>query len=305
MDSGAGNDITLFLQQPFMRAILPLMCLLIVLLVFTVIALVYIRRRRAARTAPTAPPPAYVGADDMPDLNLLVGVPARQSAAAMPASPAASPPPAVPARVARKGTFAVSLSEGGNAEVVEVMAVLRDVVDGHLIVQMGDRAYQPGSADSDFSQRFSKVMRELSSSSSKSAAPTSPPIQTQSAPPAQPPTASTRVSPPPVTPDGRMPGDLPSFRLEDNPVQKHKRGQKSEAKPIPELDIAGAIEAYLQHKLRHTPEFAGRSIHIFPSPDGGVSIEVDGQYFDAVTSVTDPTVREFLSGAINEWQQRH
>jgi hypothetical protein len=111
--------------------------------------------------------------------------------------------------------------------------------------------------------------------------------------------------PPPINNSGKMPGDLPSFRLEDNPIEKRKRGQKQDIKPVPELNIAGAIEAYLQYKLRHTPEFDGRSIHIYPSPDGGVSIEVDDRYYDAVSDIDDPTVREFIATAIQEWQERH
>ena len=102
-----------------------------------------------------------------------------------------------------------------------------------------------------------------------------------------------------------MPGDLPSFKLDDNPYERPKRGQKKEVKPVPELNIAGAIEAYLQYKLHNTPEYAGHSIHIYPSPDGGVSIEVDGRYYDAVGDIPDTEVREFIAGAIQEWQDRH
>ena len=88
-------------------------------------------------------------------------------------------------------------------------------------------------------------------------------------------------------------------------MQKLKRWQKSDLPPVPEINIAGAIETYLQHKKSLTPEYANRSIHIYPAPGGGVSIEVDGKYFEAVSDVTDADVREFLSETISEWQDRH
>jgi len=117
--------------------------------------------------------------------------------------------------------------------------------------------------------------------------------------------APKKSTPAPVS-AGKLPGDLPSFKLDDNPMQKLKRGQKpSEVAPVPEINIAGAIEAYLQHKLSITPEYAGRNIHIYPAPGGGVSIQVDGQFFEAVSDVSDPDVREFLSDTITEWQDRH
>jgi hypothetical protein len=104
---------------------------------------------------------------------------------------------------------------------------------------------------------------------------------------------------------GKLPGDLPSFKLDDNPMPKLKRGQRNDLPPVPEINIAGAIEAYLQHKISLTPDYAGRSIHIYPASGGGVSIEVDGKYFEAVSDVSDPVVREFLSDTISEWQDRH
>jgi hypothetical protein len=107
-----------------------------------------------------------------------------------------------------------------------------------------------------------------------------------------------------------MPGDLPRFTLEEEPQKIKTRGgllgrTKTEFVPVPELNIAGAIEAYLQHKLQNTPDFVGRSIHVNPTEDGGVAIEVDGTHYEAVSDVTDDTVRNFLSTTIQEWQQRH
>ncbi len=231
-----------------------------------------------------------------------------------------------------------------------MVTILRDVVDGSLIVQMGDRAFRDLSRDETFRNNFLKVMREFSpvvknaprpepKSTPDAAAPAPPrpqayeaipqpeqpeapePSDEDSAPhslrdllvaeelpsdtPAAPP-----LAPPPPAPGGIMPGDLPRFSLEDEPQVVKKRAgllgrQKTEFVPVPELNLAEAIETYLQHKLNHTPQYEGRSIHVHSAPDGGVAIEVDGVFYDSVGDVTDADVRAFLSATIQEWQARN
>jgi hypothetical protein len=333
------SDIEQFMQQPFVGPVFSMMCFFGILLVVVIVGIVIARQRRAQRrTQEAAPAPSYYGADmsgmDMPDLDSLVSVPTAPAVkpAAAPVQAAVMPQAAPPARAARKGTFTVTLSDGPATEAVEVMSILRDVVDGTLIVQMGDRTYQNINSDTDFKERFNKIMRELAqvvkapTSAPAPAAPAetaaaSEPVVTTDAPGAEVPDVAAPgatapqpplAAPPPVVtstpnPTGMpLPGDLPKFTLDDqSPLSMFRRGQKQEKKPVPEINIAGAIEAYLQYKLRNTPAYAGRSIHVYPSPDGGVSIEVDGQYFDAVGDVTDPGVREFLATTIQEWQERH
>jgi hypothetical protein len=254
----------------------------------------------------------------MPDLDVLVNTSGLAASAPARTSSAPAPTPLVPARSARKGTFQVEVRDGDPAEAVEVLTILRDVMDGRLIVQMGDKNYQNPNSDPEFKERFNKVMRELGQTVSKPApeAPPPPaPIESDEpmslsdlippSPPAPPPAAPKPRPAPPVQTSGPLPGDLPSFKLADNPMEKRKRGKKQDIKPVPEVNIAGAIEAYLQYKLRQTGEHTGRSIHIYPSPDGGVSIEVDGHYYDAVSDIEDADVREFIATAIQEWQERH
>ncbi len=122
------------------------------------------------------------------------------------------------------------------------------------------------------------------------------------------PKAKSSTPPPPPKPGGAMPGDLPSYKLEDNPIKSEKKGrfgkQKMEAEPIPELDLAAAIETYLQYKLQHTPDYIGRDIHIHGTPTGSIRIQVDENYYDFVDEVTDTEVREFLQSTIAEWQDR-
>ena len=69
------------------------------------------------------------------------------------------------------------------------------------------------------------------------------------------------------------------------------------------LDLATAIETYLQHKLKHTPEYAEREIHVRSAPGGGVLIQVDAQFYEAVSDVEDDPIRQFLMATIQEWQE--
>ncbi|MBI5670039.1 MAG: hypothetical protein HZC41_18750 [Chloroflexi bacterium] len=305
------SDFAQFMQQPFVSAILPLLCFFTILLVAVIAALVYVRRRKAQRRAAPDFNPVMVDSADLPDLDTLVS---NLPPAASPAPARVAAPSAAPVRPARTGTFTVTVQDGGSAEAVEVMTVLRDVVDGRLIVQMGDRVYRNINSDTEFKDRFTRLMRELAQVARPLGQPADqPPLESAPEPPAEtplaPPQAASPSAPrpaaPPPPPTGTLPGDLPTFRLEDQGPIKPTRGQKRELKPVPEINIAAAIEAYLQHKLTFLPDYNGRSIHIYPAPDGGVSIEVDGQFFDAVGDVTDTEVRSLLQTTIQEWQDRH
>jgi len=338
------SDISEFLGQPFVSSILSMLCVVLLLLIVTVAALIYVRRRRALKKVTESVSPSFVTANDyslsshdMPDLELLMhtpaapppqpvspAAPARQPASTPITAPQVSAAPA-PIRSARKGTFTVTPKDGNSTEAVEVLTILRDVMDGTLIVQMGEKAYYNVNSDAEFKERFGKLMREVGQIVAKPASTahevnkeepqtSAPEIESAPLPSVSDLMQSNEPSflapkkpaaPPPAAMGGKLPGDLPSFKLDDNPMQKLKRGQKNDIPPVPEINIAGAIEAYLQHKLSITPDYAGRSIHIYPAPGGGVSIEVDGKYFEAVSDVSDTTVREFLSDTISEWQERH
>ncbi|HEX2620566.1 MAG TPA: hypothetical protein VHL11_10470 [Phototrophicaceae bacterium] len=123
-----------------------------------------------------------------------------------------------------------------------------------------------------------------------------------------PPTRPKPVSAPILGADGKIPGALPNYRAQ--PTEPKKvirkglfRPPQVEFEPIPELNIASAIETYLQHKLQFTPEYADHEIHIHSAPGGGVRIQVDQAYYDAVGDVADPEIRDFISSTIQEWQQ--
>ncbi|MCL4879148.1 MAG: hypothetical protein KJ064_21000 [Anaerolineae bacterium] len=73
----------------------------------------------------------------------------------------------------------------------------------------------------------------------------------------------------------------------------------------PEMGFADQIETYLQAKLLRNPSLFGRSIHVHAAAGGGVSIEVDGQRYEAVSDVDDLDVRRFLQETIQEWESKH
>jgi hypothetical protein len=259
---------------------------------------------------------------DLPDLDALLDTTVLAEEPQSVPQPMPNAPPQPPA-LREQGAYRVKLNTGSIIEAEEVIAVLRDPRDNRLVVQIGNTAYRSLVDFPQVKQRFVEVMKELSVVVTKPD--DNPPEQTRAevvvekpvppqpapepvAPPSSVPpvTASTPPPPPPpIGPDGRMPGDLPSYKLDDQPpVKKGGLFRRTEAPPIPELDIAGAIEAYLQHKLQYSSDYAGHEIHVHTAPGGGVRIQVDDNFYEAVSDVAEQDVREFLMATIQEWQQR-
>ncbi len=296
MDSGLSD---FFRQIPV--GLLATFCVSLILLVGAIAYIVYARRKRGRvlTTANTAETPTIETASaDLPDLDALINAPLVQTAE-------------IPAlRRSVNGTYTVNLTGGTVIEAVEVLTVLRDVTDGGLIVQIGDKAYRnpPTAADAEFKRRYNVTVRELAA---VTADPPPPPAPVEPTAAASAPVNQPAVVSPPVEPaaddllgDEAVPGALPKFTLPDLDLTQVKKRRKQASEPIPEINIAAAIESYLQHKLARTPEYAGRSVHVRPAPGGGVTIEVDGKFYETVGDVDDAAVRQFLSATIEEWQSR-
>lgn len=319
MDSGLGD---------FFRQIPPILIIMFCgsgLLLVAAIALMVGARARKASAGLAAAGPASIAttpqqAGELPDLDVLVAVEA-------------------PARPQRKGTFTIALTGGGEAEAVEVMTILRDVADGGLIIQIGDKSYRnpPALADAEFKRRFNMTVRDLYDSISRQSLSVAPaPAASSGEMPAPPSEAAAPVAdiqpelpsddvaqperdlrderPPVMTPPPAVgaailaaepvPGDLPKFKMPDT-IEPPRRGRRRPpAEPIPEINIAEAIEEFLQYKLRSASQFAGRSLHVRPAIGGGVKIEVDGLFYDSVSEVADAEVRAYLQAVIEEWQSR-
>jgi hypothetical protein len=249
-----------------------------------------------ASGVPTVMPVSGAGGDDLPDLDFLLN-------ADVPA-----PRPAGPRQL---GEAEVRLVTGETVRAREELVLLRDSNDGRLIVQMSVATYKSFASAPSAKAAFTQLMNELAKSLTQpdpggASAVQAPPAA--AAPPPVVPNIPTIVPPPvPTSRGATLPGDLPKYS-EMRGSELKGRGflgrPKFEFEDIPDLNIAGSIEAYLQHRLIQTPGYAGRSWHVHPDLKGGVRIEVDGQFFEAVSDITDPAARAFIQTAIQEWQDR-
>lgn len=342
------NDIVAEFIQQLPAGLVALFCLPGVLLILAIGVSVYLRRRRAqkqalaqgdqsssAATPPpielypdasdleTLPEPSSPAAaarryadDDLPDLDMLVDTSELRRTAPV-IVPAA---PSIPLRSAPEGVYSVKLHNGGKTQAKEMLAILRDERDGRLMIQLDGSTYRTLAELPEVKKNFARIMKKLSEDIT---APDDLPaeeiaeeieeieaIETPAIPESQmPPSTPVKTIPPPPQPDGSMPGDLPSFKLDDNaPVIKRKGlfGRKTEIQiePVADLDIGGAVESYLQHKLRHTPEYSGRKFHIRNTIGGGLQIQVDDRFYEAVDEIEDADVRAFISETIREWHER-
>ncbi|MBN1286995.1 MAG: hypothetical protein JXB47_16465 [Anaerolineae bacterium] len=205
----------------------------------------------------------------------------------------------------------VPVSEAGApADAVEVLRVWRDLADGSLIIDFGHRRYRDlrQLTDPDLRRRFAGVLRSLMQMAQVLA----PPAR-QTAP--TPPSASSYV-PPDVSglkQSVQATKEKPGAPGEKSPhmlrqIGRVMIGQRPTPGPAPSEQsaptIAEQIDDFLQYKLQHSPQFAGRSIHIRPNIAGGVTIVVDDKAYEGVGDVEDLEVRQLIQSAIQEWEAR-
>lgn len=241
----------------------------------------------------------------------------------------------------------VTMSSGETVKATSLIDVMRDEATGQLLVKMDGVGYYQLADTPEAKATFKQVMTELSGvimqSGQKPASTAAKPATKPAPKPARTVAEEDLIEelrhqsydeedypedymedeigdpdpsmflgsftpPPPIDSEGHLPGDLPSYKLDDLQVNIESRGAFRKAKVTveepPELNIADAIDAYLQHKLRYTPEMDGTRIGIMPSMSGGVRIVVNGQAYEAVDEVAEPKVRAFIQQAIAEWQER-
>jgi len=150
-------------------------------------------------------------------------------------------------------------------DAAEILRLYRDLNGGTIIVDMRGQVFSTINQikGTKYEGRFMNLVRELVKLSGQAELTEAPPVVSPS-----------KAPPPP-----------PSTTSTDT------------------IGIAGQIEAFLQNRLGFHPEFRGRNIHVHPAADGGVKIEVDGQYFMAVGEVADPAVRVFLQAVIHDWSE--
>jgi hypothetical protein len=184
---------------------------------------------------------------------------------------------------------------------IELLRVWRDLSDGSLIIEIGGRRFTSVNElqGADLDRRFLNVVRDLTSmlrAAQQSPAPRPAATSTPAAPdtPAVPDTSAP--------PDDALPSMAPGTLLRQ--MGRVAMGHKPEPiEETPLLSIPDQIEQILQRRLAALPEYADRSIHVRPSPFGGVRIEVDAQFFEGVDEVTDEEVRGLIQDAVREWEK--
>jgi hypothetical protein len=240
-----------------------------------------------------------------------------------PERPDASPPapPSVP--LSERGSRSVPPPMPG--DVVEVFRIYRDLADGALIVEIEGQRYRSLGeiGDAQVGRRFIGNVQALAgfarlgdaeipgewsaespfASRGESAAFSQSERQSRSVPPPPPAPASTQppMPPPPSPPSPSQPAESPSLL-----GGLFGRGAR-QAAPEEEIDVrpvAEQIEELLQFRLTASDELRHRSIHVRPTVDGGVRIEVDGRFYDGVDAVEDEEVRTFIQSVIREWEAR-
>lgn len=301
-------DITGFFAQ--LPPIFPILMLTFVLLIVgSVVVLLFSGGGKKSKQKKAKSEPAL---EAVP-----MAAPAAPKAAATPAIAPAAPPRST-------GAHPLTLATGERVEAIEVMVLLRDIADGRLIAQIGERAFAcpPENADAEFLRQFAIAARDLSAAAGDAPRPSRPapatpipaipsvpmPAETEwppldDAPPLDALFVASDAPPPPAQAAGAMPGDLPKY-VSPKSAEPPRLGRRPTAVSIPEINIAASIEAFLQYRLSADGRFATRSIHVLPAGADGVRIEVDGQNFEHIDDISDPIVQAFLRQTIAEWQSR-
>ncbi|MEL7433418.1 MAG: hypothetical protein AAFN11_05680 [Chloroflexota bacterium] len=208
--------------------------------------------------------------------------------------------------VVSKEPIDLPVSSGWDTTALEMLSIMIDEKDGHYLVQIGKTGYRSLAENERAKKVFAKIMKELSTV-----------VLTEDDNP--PVAASSEPEPAAVDPstfamafdeEEEIPGDLRYAKMDEMPdgYEVGRFGQikvKKVENKVEDLDIAGAIEAYLQYKIKHAPEFQKRGIHIRSSYGGGVRIDIEGRTYESVDDVEPLEARAFIKQAIAEWQERH
>lgn len=186
---------------------------------------------------------------------------------------------------------AASSAQDVPPDAVEVLRVYRDMNDGTLIFQVGKERFRSLNEVSspDVMRRIQAIARDLwvIVSGGSGSMNVIPPGNNSSANP------GLRPISPPAAP-------MPQSTPRQTGTMGRIVGNSKRSEPETPLGIAAQIENFLQNRLAGSP-LDSRRIHIHPSIDGGVKIEVDGNYYDGVDEVPDPTIRKFLENVMESW----
>jgi hypothetical protein len=91
-------------------------------------------------------------------------------------------------------------------------------------------------------------------------------------------------------------------RISMDPMPFRRRSEVKER--LITLNLADEIDQLLQVRVRASPEFSQRYIHVANAPDGGLRFEVDGVHYGGLEEIPDPQVQALIREAIAEWEAR-
>lgn len=173
-------------------------------------------------------------------------------------------------------------------DMVSAMRLYRDVATGNLIVEM-DGSYYHSLVEIDDPQVQRRLVGiAMSLSQLAGLRPGETPMVTWTPPS----TEAPHEPPPPAQPVAAFLG------------QKDTAGTGKTEPPASARSMADEIEELLQLRLTQNTELSHRSVHIRPAEGGAIRVEVDGQSYDGVGSVTDEPIREFIQDIIRQWEAR-
>jgi hypothetical protein len=175
---------------------------------------------------------------------------------------------------------------------VELLRVWRDLSTGSLVLEIGGQRFTSLGhlRSADLERRFVSVVRELDGLVRPAGAPPSPAPRPTIAPA----TDKDELPPPSMRP-GAMFRQMTRAAMGQNPTAPEVSAPQT---------IADQIEDLLQARLVDLHSFQGRTIHVRPSVEGGVRIEIDGKFYDGIGDVDDPDVRELLGEVVREWESK-
>jgi hypothetical protein len=179
---------------------------------------------------------------------------------------------------------------GEPADSVELLRVWRDLSTGSLVLEIGGQRFESlrDLRSADLERRFLNVVRDLDAVARPARKITSDRAAAQAP-------GADDLTPPPSMSPGSMLRQMTRVAMGHTPTP---------AEELPALNIADEIETLLQFRLDNLPSFSDRSIHVRPSIEGGVRIEVDGTFYDGIDEVEDDDVRDLLIDVVQEWESQ-
>jgi hypothetical protein len=223
----------------------------------------------------------------------------------------------------------------------EVMSLLRDRVTGELIVEVEGKKYRAlreikdGRVGRQVLQtaadlvRFTEVTQPQKRTQTQQTSYTSnvEPVPTNSfpAPSTHLPTVATGMEPGTPVPRTPAPPSVEQEFLESLSRQTPEKKEPAKISPSPleffrrgfaarrtarlQDDLPSPhsfvkeIEDILQRFIRTYPSFVGQEVHVGTSPEGGIRIQVENDFYDTPDDIPNPEIRGLIKAAIQEWEK--